>query len=104
MSTRLDKPEKDDPLEIVQEIKILPYYQMVYAENEAHKTHWDVEIQTNHQAPACRLDLMLINKEKNFSFIEFYRSGGPQSENKRKRTMKHGPCHRTKKKICGTCG
>ena len=24
---------KDDPLEIVQEIKIWPYYQMVYAQN-----------------------------------------------------------------------
>ena len=33
-------------------------------ENETHKILWDFEIQTNHQIPARRLDLVLITKEK----------------------------------------
>ena len=63
---------KGDPLGIVQEIKIWPYYRMVCAKPEsiqkdrAHKILWDFEIETNYLIPTGRPDLVLINKKKYF--------------------------------------
>ena len=33
-------------------------------ENETHKVLWDFEIQTDHQIPARRPELVIINKNK----------------------------------------
>ena len=33
-------------------------------ENETHKIFWNFEIQTDHQIPAIKPDLVLINEEK----------------------------------------
>ena len=32
-------------------------------ENKTRKIHWDIEIQTDHQIPARRPDLVIINKK-----------------------------------------
>ena len=59
-----------DPLEIVQEIEIWPYYQMVHAQirilqaREIHKILWDFEIQTDKQIPATRPNLVITKKKK----------------------------------------
>ena len=53
---------ESDPLGIVQEIDIWPYYQMVYPkpesflEKETHKILWDFEKQTDPLIPARRLN------------------------------------------------
>ena len=61
----------------------------------------DFEIQTVHLIPARRRDLVSISKKKkrNLSFSGFYCSGGPKSENERKRKKVQGPCQRVKKKL-----
>ena len=61
--------EESDPLRILQEIEIWPYYQIIYAQNpslknEKHKTLWDFELQTDHPIPAKRPDIVRINKKK----------------------------------------
>ena len=58
---------KDGPLGIIQEIKILPKYQIVYKlesilKNEMHKILWDFEIQTDHLILGRKPGLVLINK------------------------------------------
>ena len=58
-----------DPLGIVQEIKIWPYYQMVYTENRIHPRNenhklLDFEIQTDHRILTRKPDVVLINKKK----------------------------------------
>ena len=85
-----------DPLGIVQEIKISPYNQMVYAQTrirpwkkKTHKILWDVKIQTDHPILARRLHLIFNWQEKkNLS------SSGPQSESeiRRKVGQMPGPC------------
>ena len=66
--TRLGR--QGNPLGNVQEISILPYKQMVYAqpapvlENDSHKLLWDFNIQTDQLIPARRPDLIIINKRK----------------------------------------
>ena len=68
---------KKDPLRIVQEIKIWPFNQVVYAfkpesvpENETHKILWNFEVQMDHLISARRPDLVLINqKKRTFSWI-----------------------------------
>ena len=54
----------------MQEIKILPYGQVVYAhnleyvpENETHKVLWDFELQADHLISASRLDLVIVNNK-----------------------------------------
>ena len=83
--------EKDDPLGIVQEIKIWPYYQMVDAltrlspKNEKNKILWDFETQTNHLIPIQRLNFVNQQEEKDLSTSGFCHSIRQESENKRKR-------------------
>ena len=61
---------KGDPPRIVQEIKIWPSYQILYAqtrsdlENETHKILWDFKIQTDHQILARWPDLFVKKKQK----------------------------------------
>ena len=56
-----------DPLGIVQEVKIWPYEQMVYAQPRicSGKVLWDIEIQTNHIIAIRRPDLVIVKKKKN---------------------------------------
>ena len=64
-------------------------------ENEMHKFLCDFKIQTDHQIPARRPDLEIINKKKkkkkkerkkkNLLNSGFCRSSGAESENERKR-------------------
>ena len=63
---------------------------------------WHFEIQTYHQIPARRPDLVIIYKKKeNLLNRGFCRSSGPQSKNQRKRTKRQilRPCQRTEKGI-----
>ena len=36
-------------------------------ENDTHKLRWDFKIQTDHLIPARRLDLIIINKKREFA-------------------------------------
>ena len=38
-------------------------------ESEMHKISWDFEIQTDHQVPTRRLNLILINKKKRTYYL-----------------------------------
>ena len=38
--------------------------QAAVLENDSHKLQWDFHIQTDHQIPARRPDLLIINKRK----------------------------------------
>ena len=57
---------KGDQLGIDHGIIICPFYKIVESvtENETHKILRDFEIQTDHQIPARRPNLMLINKKQ----------------------------------------
>ena len=57
-------------------------------ENETHKILRDFETQTDHLNADRRLDIMIINKEKeNLSYSVLCRFCGSQSENKRKENI-----------------
>ena len=64
--------EKDgDPMEIAQEVKILPYEQMVYTQPRIHPGErdvpvlWDFEIQTRHLISANWPDIVIVTKKEN---------------------------------------
>ena len=53
---------------------------------KTHQILWNFEIQTDHQIPARRPDLVSINKKKiTCHLVHFCRSSKPLTENKRKR-------------------
>ena len=67
-------------------------------ENETNKILGDFEIQTDHQIPTTRQDLVIINKKVNLLNSWLCRLGGWQSKNvKIKETL--GLCQKTKKKV-----
>ena len=41
-------------------------------ENEAHKLHWDFEIQTDYLISVRQLDLIIINKKKRTCLIVYF--------------------------------
>ena len=84
-------------------------------ENKVHEILKNFDIQTDHLIPASRPDLEQINnnykkrereRERENLSCRVCHSSRPSSENKRKCKDKQmiGPCQRTKKKACGTCG
>ena len=78
--------------------------------NEILKILWDFEIQIDNQNPARGLDQMIIYKKKKkkkrkekrtLLYSWLWRSGRPQSENRRKQKERQllGLCQRTKKSV-----
>ena len=65
-----------DPLEIVQEISVWPYEQMVYAQNTIGPEDWHTQtplgfdIQTDHLISARRPDLLIINNERACKIVD----------------------------------
>ena len=53
-----------DPLWIVQEIKILPIYQMAFWRMKIKKISGDFEIQTDHLISAWNVELVITKKKK----------------------------------------
>ena len=53
-------------------------------ENDTHKLQWDFDIQTDHQVPARRPDLIIINKKKeHLQNCQLCCPGGPQNVKRR---------------------
>ena len=79
-----------DPLRIVQEIEICPYYQIVCAQTRIHSGEWDVQnslgFSDTNRLPNLGQKTRSINKKKktNFPVNGFWRSGVQLSEDKRK--------------------
>ena len=51
-------------------------------ENDSHKLLWDFNIQTDHQIPAKRQDLIIIKKKENLQNCRLCCPGGPQKNRK----------------------
>ena len=85
-----------DPLGNVQETKIWPYEQMVYAQpstcprNATHKLLWDFDIHTDHLNSARKPDLIIINNNKKREFAKLSTLLSQRPQNRTERMWKEG--------------
>ena len=97
---------KSDTQDPGQENEIWPNYLMVHTQKSIRPGKWDTEFsgilryKINHLMVARRPDIVIIKKGKeNLSNSRLWHTGGPQSENQRKRKQRQvlRACQRTKK-------